>query len=390
VWGARTWFALTLLGSLACAGPRLTTSSEPPHALLARAEAPELRLTVDESAREVVVDMGPFEVPDMGAAAHDAAAGVMPDGASATHGQSSPLMPFEWPVEGWLRGFQVRLTDAEGNELPRHILHHLIGVNFDRRQLAYPALERFFGIGTETEDVELPSWIGVPMAEGQRLAFYASLHNDTGKDLNDTGKDLDRVYVRVAMDYTPRSRRDDVTAVLPVYFDTDNRIGESNMWDVRPGRSEKAWEFTVPVSGGLLGVTGHLHDYGEHVRLEDAETGRVLVRLDGRRDAGGRLEGVETRIFRKWLGLRSSPLRLEAGRRYRVVGVYDSPLEETIEDGAMAHIVGIFAPDDMSLWPELDRASEWIRLDVSALPGPVGETSGDAPHGEGGHAGHHR
>jgi hypothetical protein len=116
----------------------------------------------------------------------------------------------------------------------------------------------------------------------------------------------------------------------------------------------------------------------------------VLVRLDGRRDAGGRLEGVETRIFRKWLGLRSSPLRLEAGRRYRVVGVYDSPLEETIEDGAMAHIVGIFAPDDMSLWPELDRASEWIRLDVSALPGPVGETSGDAPHGEGGHGGHHR
>ena len=123
VWGARTWFALTLLGSLACAGPRLTTSSEPPHALLARAEAPELRLTVDESAREVVVDMGPFEVRDMGAAAHDAAAGVMPDGASATHGQSSPLMPFEWPVEGWLRGFQVRLTDAEGNELPRYFLH---------------------------------------------------------------------------------------------------------------------------------------------------------------------------------------------------------------------------------------------------------------------------
>jgi hypothetical protein len=132
------------------------------------------------------------------------------------------------------------------------------------------------------------------------------------------------------MDYTPRSRGDAVTEVLPVCFDTDNRIGESNMWDVRPGRSEKAWEFTVPVSGGLLGVTGHRHDYGEHVRLEDVETGRVLVKLDGRRDAEGRLEGVETRVFRKWLGLRSSPLRLEEGRRYRVVGVYDSPLEETI------------------------------------------------------------
>jgi hypothetical protein len=258
----------------------------------------------------------------------------------------------------------------------------LIGVNFERRQLAYPALERFFGIGTETGDVELPPSIGVPMSAGQQLAFYASLHNDTGQDLH-------RVYVRVAMDYTSRSRREDVTEVLPVYFDTDNRIGESNMWDVRPGQSEKAWEFTVPVSGGLLGVTGHLHDYGRHVRLEDAEPGRVLVQLDGRRDREGRIEAVETRIFRKWLGLRSDPLRLEAGRRYRVVGVYESPLEATVVDGAMAHIVGIFAPDDMSEWPELDADNEWVRLDLSALPGPLGEARDPSSRAEGGHGAHH-
>jgi hypothetical protein len=378
----RAYVVLALFGVGGCAGPRMSTSVAPPHALLARAEAPGLRLAVDEAAREVVVDMGPFEVPDMGYAAHAGGSGVMPDGTPATHGHAGPLMPFEWPVEGWLRGFQVRVTDAEGNELPRRILHHLIGVNFDRRQLAYPALERFFGIGTETEDVELPSSIGVPMAEGQQLAFYASLHNDTGVDLH-------RVYVRVAMDYTPRASRDEVTEVLPVYFDTDNRIGDSNMWDVHPGRSERAWEFTVPVSGGLLGVTGHLHDYGEHVRIEDAATGRVLVKLDGRRDEAGRLEAVETRIFRKWLGLRSNPLRLEAGRPYRIVGVYDSPLEETVVDGAMAHIVGIFAPDDMSLWPALDPDSEWVRLDLSALPGRLGENGQGTPDGEGGHGGHH-
>jgi len=363
----------------------MSTSVAPPHAALTPAEAPELRVSVDEEAGEVVVDMGPFDAPDMGIGTHGqhgVEAHQTPNRVPATHGMAGPLMRFEWPVEGWLRGFQVKVTDGEGNELPRHILHHLIGVNFDRRQLAYPALERFFGIGTETEDVELPPSIGVPMAAGQRLALYASLHNDTGRDLH-------RVYVRVAMDYTPRADREDVTEVLPVYFDTDNLVGQDNMWDVPPGRSEKAWEFTVPVSGGLLGVTGHLHDFGDHVRLEDVETGEVLVKLDARRDESGRLESVETKIFRRWLGLRSSPLRLEAGRRYRVVGVYESPLDETVVDGAMAHIVGVFAPDDMSRWPALDPESEWIRRDVSGLPPPLGATQATMRE-EGGHGGHHR
>jgi hypothetical protein len=191
------------------------------------------------------------------------------------------------------------------------------------------------------------------------------------------------------MDYTLRSERDDVTEVLPVYFDTDNRVGGDNMWDVPPGRSEKAWEFTLPVGGSLLGVTGHLHDYGEHVRLEDAATGEVLVRLEGLKDEDGSLLSVETRIFRKWLGLRSSPLRLEAGRRYRVVGAYESPLDETLADGAMAHIVGIFAPDDMSRWPALDAENELLLLDAAALPPAVGEGprahahdgAGSPPHG---------
>jgi hypothetical protein len=375
---------LVVFVAAGCGGPRIDTSVAPPRPGRSAA-GPQLRLVNDERAREVVVDMGPFAVPDMGAAdPHDAGShggDATTDRTPGTHGRSGPLMKFEWPVEGWLRGFQVRVTDGEGKELPRHLLHHVIGVNFDRRQLAYPALERFFGIGTETGDVELPSSIGVPMERGQQLAFYVSLHNDTGVD-------LPQVYVRVAMDYTPRTAGEAVTEVLPVYFDTDNRVGEDNMWDVPPGRSEKSWEFTVPVGGGLLGVTGHLHDYGDHVRLEDAETGRVLVRLDGRRDEAGRLESVETRIFRKWLGLRSSPLRLEAGRRYRVVGVYESPLEETVVDGAMAHIVGVFAPDDMALWPALDPEDEWVRLDMAALPPPLGESPvTPAPH-DAGPAGH--
>jgi hypothetical protein len=95
----------------------MATRVAPPHAVLASAQAPELRLTVDEGAGEVVVDMGPFVVPDMGHGMQDARAGVRADDTPGTHGQAGPLMRFEWPVEGWLRGFQVRVTDGVGNEL---------------------------------------------------------------------------------------------------------------------------------------------------------------------------------------------------------------------------------------------------------------------------------
>jgi hypothetical protein len=319
-------------------------------------------MDVDEKAMEITVVMGPF-VPHTGTGGHD------------DHGSAeglSPLMRFEWPVDGWLRGFTVRLLDMEGEELPREMLHHVIGVNFDRRQLVYPALERFVGVGAETGDIELPSELGVPIAPGQRLGLYAALQDETGH--------AEPVQVVVTMSYTPRGERD-VKEVLPIYLDTNHHVGATNAWDLPPGRSERAWEFTVPVSGDLLGVSGHLHDHGVHVRLEDAETDEVLVELEARRDREGRVQEVETHAFRKWLGLRWDPLRLQAGHLYRVVGVYDSPLEDTVPNGAMAHIVGIFAPEDMSRWPSLDPDNDSIRLDVAALPPEPGEspTLGDDP-----------
>lgn len=329
---------------------------------------PTLALDVDEKAREISVRMGPFTASSTEHTGHT----------SAMDSTLSPLMRFEWPVDGWLRGFRVRLIDPQGDELPRDLLHHVIGVNFDRRQLVYPALERFVGVGSETGDVELPEELGVPMEAGQRLALYASLHDETGRG-------MPPVYVLVTMSYTPRSARDEVIDVLPIYLDTNNRVGSTNAWDLPPGRTERAWEFTVPVSGGLLGVSGHLHDYGQEVRLEDAESNEVLVELDARRARDGRVEKVETRAFRKWLGLRWDPLRLEPGHVYRVVGVYDSPLPDTVPSAAMAHIAGVFAPDDLSEWPVLDMDNDTLRLDAAALPASPGEPAIPAGAPDNGH-----
>ena len=169
-----------------------------------------------------------------------------------------------------MRGFRLEVRDRDGNLLPRHIMHHLIMVNFARRQLLYQAAERLMGAGTETEDASIPRTIGVPMKTGMDLGLYVAWHNDIGHD-------LEGVQLKVILLWTPANQNPRPVDVLPIYMDVNLTVGASNMFDVPPGRSTKAYEFTIPITGRLLGVSGHLHDYGVLLRLEDAESGRVLT-----------------------------------------------------------------------------------------------------------------
>jgi hypothetical protein len=140
-------------------------------------------------------------------------------------------------------------------------------------------------------------------------------------------------------------------------------VGGDNEFDVPPGRSEKAWEFIPPVGGHILGVGGHLHDYGVSVRLEDAENGKVLAQVNAKRAPDGKIE----KIGRKLFAVSGEGLRLKGGHRYRVVGTYDNPTGKLIKLGAMAHMVGLFVPDDYARWPKLDLTDETLQEDLAAL-----------------------
>ncbi|HEV8177749.1 MAG TPA: hypothetical protein VGP44_08690, partial [Gemmatimonadales bacterium] len=97
--------------------------------------APTVRVTVDSSRHELTITTGPFDLPNMP---------PMEDHAMMDLGMShdTRLQRFEWPVNGWFRGFRVELVDAEGHAVPPHVMHHMIMVNFSRRQLLYSAAER--------------------------------------------------------------------------------------------------------------------------------------------------------------------------------------------------------------------------------------------------------
>jgi hypothetical protein len=225
------------------------------------------------------------------------------------------------------------------------------------------------GTGTETGEVSVPKTIGVPMKPGMKLGMYVAWHNDTGKDLED-------VHLKLTMLWTPKNQNPPPVNALPIYMDVNLTVGGHNTFDVPPGKSSKAYEFTLPVGGRLLGVGGHMHDYGSGVRLEDAETGKVLTQVQAERDSVGKLVKVSRKLF----GVSGKGLRLKPNHRYRVVGEYDNPTGELRIKGAMASMVGLFVPDDMKRWPQLDPRDATYQRDLASLDLRGAETESMGEH----------
>ena len=334
-----------VLVAVALAGPAL-------HAQTLDHSHVTARTTVDSVRRRIVVSVGPIHIP-----------------ANVPYDQhiSPPPIDVAWPVSGWVRGFRVVLVDSTGRELPREMLHHAGVVNADRRQLISPAAERLLAASRETEAVRLPASLGVPVPRDSRLLLYFATVNPTNHAVR-------AATLRFEIDWTP-AHAAAPRAVMPLIMDVMPLLGEASTFDAPPGTSTWSREFTLPVGGHLRAMGGHLHDYGVELRLEDAETGKVLSRLTAYRTPDGRVTGVSrTRFLFKRRGL-----RLEANRRYRVVGVYCNPGPESVS-GAMAGLVGLFAPDDMSRWPALDAADPTYRRDYAWLLDQAGHGASHHKH----------
>ncbi|HET9949606.1 MAG TPA: hypothetical protein VFQ22_11835 [Longimicrobiales bacterium] len=347
---------LVLAGATGCISTGFSGPPTPPPPAMLRSEQPAAHVSVREDRSEIEIVAGPFHVP---------ATTERPEhghhGAQDEH-MKSPLVVVPWPVDAGLAGVRMAVYSADGTPLPRDLIHHVIGVNFARRQLVYPVPERIFGFGTETPDVKLPGFLEVPLERGDSIGVYAMWNNTSGQDLHG-------VYLQVLIPYADGEGERE--KAFPIYLDTNNQVGGKTSFDLPPGRSVRSYEFTLPVGGGLLAASGHLHDYGVELRLEEAATGRVVTRLEPEVDEQGHVTAVEQKIYRKLFKLIDDRLRLEAGVRYRVVGVYENPTGESIPDGGMAHIVGLFVPDDPERWPELDPSNALYQADVAALPAPI-------------------
>jgi hypothetical protein len=121
------------------------------------------------------------------------------------------------------------------------------------------------------------------------------------------------------------------------------------------------------------------------VRLEDAETGKVITQVVAERAPDGKLVKVSRKLF----GVSGSGLRLKAQHRYRVVGDYDNPTGELRVKGAMAHMVGLFVPDDMKRWPAINPEDPTYQRDLASLQVRGDESMAGMHHDHGGEAHQH-
>lgn len=295
------------------------------------ADTPAVRIEVDSARHRVTVVAGPFVMPAMPEMAH---------GGHDMRGHYTQLYRWQWPVDCWLRGIHVQLQDSTGQPLNRRLLHHITLLNFDRRQLVRPLVERLFAFGSETKDVKLPKTIGIPMSSGFQLGMYMAWNNTSEVPVSGA-------YLRLEFTWMPTNMMPAPTSILPLALEAK---GVSGAYSVGPGVSSKSFEFTVPVGGRIVGAGGHMHDYGEYLELVDLESNSRVIHLTASTDSTGKIHGVQ-RILP---GIYGRGIRIKSDHRYRITAVYNNTTGATLKKGAMGAIGAAFVPDDLSRWPKVD------------------------------------
>jgi hypothetical protein len=313
-------------------------------------QGPQVSLTVDSARHVVLLQVSPLCTSSQEMAAHS-----RQHHSSSAHREA--WLQFRWPVDGWVRGFRANFRDGASRLLPRSRIHHLILADLERRQLVHPAIERLFAIGQETEDVILPKTIGVPLKRGTRLAIKGACAPSSSTT---------PVSLSLELLWTPANQFPRPVSVLPFYVDVHLKsVLDTNTFDLPAGRSTTGYDFSIPVGGWLLAVGGHLHDYGVAVQLEDVSSRRVISRLQASRSPTGKVLSVERKLY----GITGPGHKLKAGTTYRLVAIFDNPTGAVIEDGGMAHLVGLFEPEDLRRWPPISSSDADLQEDLRRLSG---------------------
>ncbi len=300
--------------------------------------APRARVEVDSARHLIRIQVGRWDIPPS-----DAGYG------HAGHGGPDPEV-FDFPVDGWVHGIGMRLTDGGGRELPRTLLHHLAVINFARRQLLKGTPERLVAFGQETEDMHLPATVGIPMSKGMPMVVALAWFNPGDAVIRGASAELE-------VEWTPANIFPRPATIYPVSMDMVDAQGVNSGYDLPRGFSRQSIEFSLPVSGRVIAAGGHLHDYGRVLTLADAlDSTRHIITLASRQDDSGRVVGMQ----RVTPGLGGRGIPLQGGHRYLLAAENMSPAPRILPRQAMGYMVLLFQPDARAVWPHPDTASvEW-------------------------------
>jgi hypothetical protein len=316
--------------------------------------ASPIAVHVDSARHTVILSAGPFELPiasdDMSADAHG--------GGMNAHTLAVPLLRFIWPVDGWIRGIKVRVIDRAGRPLPRELVHHLMVINFGRRELLYPQAERLIAVGQETPDVHLPSTIGIPVTTATPMAVIMAWHN-AGHD------PVSGAIVEVSVEWSPPRTAPRPISVLPVPVNIFYPVGRAGDFDLPPGPMQWTADVSFPLSGHILVAGGHQHDFGTGFEFQEVTAGgsRSIFRLGTKLTSEGHLLSVD----RITPGAAGDGIKLATDHKYRMIATYNNRTGKTLVNGAMANLVLLFSPDHLEAWPALSASDPEYRRDLRYL-----------------------
>jgi hypothetical protein len=237
------------------------------------------------------------------------------------------------PFDGWITAYHPRLVDAAGQPVPNRLLHHVAFYNTARPDFLCPhKQEHIFGAGGEMNDWPALAGFGYRVHRGDRIRISTMFHNPTPTS-------YPQIWLEVKLDYHSADQGEPLKSVYPAWFDVAE-CGDS-AYDPGPGRTLKIAQFKMDFSGLLLGVGGHMHDYGRQLELFNVTRGEQVAALKAQLDPAGRIVSMPVVRFTDRGGY-----KLNRGDVLRVSSIYESPLDKTVPQGAMGIVVGYFLPEN--------------------------------------------
>jgi hypothetical protein len=290
----------------------------------------KLQAQNDASAHTLTLRAGPWNLP--------ANAGMMV--------AQAPDLYATVPIDGWFVAYHPRLTDAAGNTITGRLLHHVAVYDLSREDLLCPRKpEHIFGAGGEMTDWPATPGVGYRVEEGDHLRISTMVHNDTATT-------YPAVYLEVKIDYQlAASGGNELKSVYPTWFDVQG-CGNSS-YDLPRGISEQTGQFTFGYTGWLIGVGGHLHDYGRSLKLVDETRHQPIATISAKLDGQGRLISIPVVRFAERPGF-----ALTKGDEVQVTANYDNTTNQPLPDGAMGIAVGYFLPANDAEMAGLRRTTQ--------------------------------
>jgi hypothetical protein len=262
-----------------------------------------------------------------------------------------PVARVHVPHDAYLYGFDYEIVDRAGHRLPGNLLHHLNLIDPTHRELFLPISQRMLAVGTETGAQSMP-WLlfGYPVSKGQEMVVSVMMHNPTEQEYSG-------VSLRLSLKYVPAGKPWPLFPVYPYQMDVAFPAGDK-AFDVPPGRFSRSYEARPAIAGRLMVIGGHLHPYAKSLKFEDVTAGRVI--WEGRPIEGpkGDLAGVSIGRLYRTMGVKIFP-----DHTYRVTVTYDNPTGQTLRDGGMGVVGGVFIPADDAPWPGADASDRLYALD---------------------------